>query len=219
MSEPATRRIAIARERLPRWITGFAERHGAPEPEVTIDGSVCILHAPDRATARIAVPFGPLVTGGRDDRSVIEGLVDHVLTDRRVGALLVRRGGFAVGVFDGTRLVDSKVGSSYVQSRTKAGGWSQQRYARRRGNQARQLYDRAADAAASVLLPVADDLEAVARGGDRAGVDAVLDDPRFREITKLVLPRIYPTEDPRLRVLEAFPEAYLAITIELNELA
>jgi hypothetical protein len=217
VSEPASRRIVIARQRLPRWITGFADRHG--RPEAALDETSCTLLAPDGATARILIPFGPLDADDHAAGSIVDRLVDHVLTDRRVGALLIRRGGFAVGVFDGTRLIDSKVGSSYVQSRTKAGGWSQQRYARRRGNQARQLYERAADAIASVLLPVADDLAAVAGGGDRAGVDAALDDPRLQMIKKLLLPRIFPTEDPRLRVLEAFPQTFLAITIELNELA
>ena len=36
----------------------------------------------------------------------------------------------------GATLESSKVDSSYVQGTTKAGGWSQQRYARRRANQA-----------------------------------------------------------------------------------
>ena len=84
-----------------------------------------------------------------------------------MGAILIRRGGFAVGIFDGPRLVASKVGSWYVQGKTKAGGWSQQRYARRRANQASQAYAEAADVVAMIILPRIDDLAAVVGGGDR----------------------------------------------------
>jgi hypothetical protein len=214
VASETTRRVVIPRERLSRWLSGFAERHG--RPETLINSDVCVLVAPDGAEARISIPFGPLAA---DDHPALDRLVDHVRADRRVGAVLVRRGGFAVGVFNGRELINSKVGSSYVQSRTKAGGWSQQRYARRRGNQARQLYDRAAEAVVSVLLPVVDDLVAVVGGGDHAGIEATLDGARLTKIKDLLLPRIYPTEDPRLRVLEAFPDQFLAITVELNDLA
>ena len=67
--------------------------------------------------------------------------------------MLVRRGGHAVGVFRGAELLASKVDSSYVQGTTKAGGWSQQRYARRRANQSRAAFADAATTAVRVLLP------------------------------------------------------------------
>ena len=53
------------------------------------------------------------------------------------GVLLVRKGGFAVARLAGSEVVASKVGQRHVQGRTKAGGQSQQRFARRRENQAR----------------------------------------------------------------------------------
>lgn len=168
-----------------------------------------IFTAPDGAEARVAVPFPPL----QGD------LVDHVHTDRRVGALLVRRGGYAIGIFRGAELITSKIGSGYVQGKTKAGGWSQQRYARRRDNQARQLYDRAAEQAERILLPEIDGLAAMITGGDRQGVAAVLETPRLKPIKDKALPRIFPTDDPRLKVLEAFPDQFLAVEIELNDLA
>lgn len=209
-----SRIITVGRDRLARWLETFAQRHGECASGC-VEDSVTVTAA-DGAQARVLVPFGPLPA---DDRPLLARLIEHVLVDRRIGAVLVRRGGFAVGVFEGPRLINSKVGSSYVQSRTKAGGWSQQRYARRRGNQAQQLYDRAADAVTSVLLPGVDDLVAVVGGGDRAGVEAALDEPRLQPIKQLLMPRIHPCEDPRLRVLEAFPQTFLAVGIELNELA
>jgi len=126
------RTVTVAAGRLEGWLAGFADRHGAPT--VSRGERVVELVGVDGAQARIEVPFPPL----RGE------LVAHVLRPRRIGVLLVRRHGHAVGVFDGTNLVASKVGSAYVQGGTKAGGWSQQRYARRRANQASAAFAQAA---------------------------------------------------------------------------
>ena len=69
----------------------------------------------------------------------------------RWGVLLVRKGGFAVARLAGAEMVEHKIGQRHVQGRTKAGGQSQQRFARRRDNQARQAYEAAADHAARIL--------------------------------------------------------------------
>ena len=199
-------------ERLAGWWERFEARHGptvaaATPTEVT-------LSAPDGAVAVLEVPFEPLADPGTP-RSVVE----HALGDRPVGALLVRRGGYAVGRFEGRRLVASKVGSGYVQGRTKAGGWSQQRYARRRANQASQAYAETADVVSTLLLPRAGELDALVGGGDAAGVQAVLDDHRLATLRPLLLPRVLPTPDPRLRVLEAFGDQLREVRIRLNALA
>ena len=124
------------------------------------------------------MPFPPL-------RGSLPGdLVAHALADRRVGVLLVRLGGYAAGVFDGTRLVASKVGSRQVHGRSAAGGQSQQRFARRREGQARQALAAAADTAAAVLLPAVSTLDAVVLGGDRRAVDEVLTDPRLAPLRR-----------------------------------
>ena len=106
-----------------------------------------------------------------------------------------------------------------MQGRTKAGGWSQQRYARRRDNQSAKAYAEAADVAARLLAPHAAALDAVVGGGDRAAVAAVLADPRLAALRPLLRPRVLPVPDPRLRVLEAFPAQFLAVEIALNALA
>ncbi len=200
-------------ERLAGWVSRFGERHGG-FVAVGLTDEVS-LTAPDGAQAEIDVPFPPLPRHG--DAVVV--LVDHVLTARQVGAILVRKGGYAVGVFDGSELLGSKVGSAYVQGKTKAGGWSQQRYARRRANQTEQAYAAAAEVVADLLLPRVDQLVAVFGGGDRVAVRAVLDDPRLWRLEALLLDPVLPTVDPRLRVLQAFPEQFRAVSIRLNALA
>lgn len=203
------------------WVAGFAARHG--EPSATLVTDEVKLTAADGAEAVIEVPFPPLDPGSPFDKltergGLIDALADHLREEHRVGAVLVRKGGYAVGLFDGSRLVESKVGSSYVQGKTKAGGWSQQRYARRRDNQSTKAYADAAHVTARVLAG-RDDLEAVFTGGDRPGLAAVLGDPRLQDLAALVKPRVFAVSDPRLRVLQAFPGQFLALQIRLNGLA
>ena len=128
MSAPAAgggRWVTPSPERLQRWLDGFAVRHGAVTRSST---DTCVrLEAEDGAVAEVEVPFPPL-TGG---------LVEHVLRDRRVGVLLVRLGGCACGVYDGPRLVASKIEVRQVHGRSSACGESPQRFARRREGQVR----------------------------------------------------------------------------------
>ncbi|MCU1690800.1 MAG: hypothetical protein JWN20_2728 [Jatrophihabitantaceae bacterium] len=211
-------------ERLGRWIDGFAQRHGGLS--VVRGPEVVHLAGPDGAQAWITVPFPPLVPGssgpalGDGPRELaydpVDDLIAHVVRPRRIGVILVRRGGHASGVFEGPALLSSKVGSRYVQGTTKAGGWSQQRYARRRANQSRAAFDDAADEAVRIVLPHAASLDAVVTGGDRGGVDAVLADPRLAPLRALVTGPLMGVADPRLRVLEASPALFLAVAIALD---
>ncbi|HEY2043587.1 MAG TPA: acVLRF1 family peptidyl-tRNA hydrolase [Jatrophihabitans sp.] len=202
------RQVTVGPARLARWIDGFADRHGAID--TASDGKQVVLVGSDESTAWIEVPFPPLhIEGGR----TLTSLQTHVVRDRRVGVLLVRRGGYAAGVFMGRKLISSKVGSGYVQGGTKAGGWSQQRFARRRENQARAAFGAAADVAARILLPEVASLEVVVCGGDRAAVDAVLADPRLKGVAAKVAAPWLAVPDPRLKVLQATPEGFLAVRI------
>jgi VLRF1 release factor-like protein len=214
-SRPAAgggRWVDVAAERLERFLAGFAERHG--NVSVTVTAEVVRVVAADGATAECEVPFPPLL---EDASAAYGGLVAHVLRDRRVGVLLVRRGGFAAGVFDGVRLAASKVGSRHVQGRTAAGGWSQQRFARRREGQTRVAISAAADVAAAVLLPHCDGMAAVVAGGDRAACDEALRDPRLAPLIPLLAPRRLDVPEPRMRVLESTPAAFRSVRVRLND--
>lgn len=163
----------------------------------------------DGAVAEVQVPFGPLAELSRD------GLVAHVAEERRLGLLLVRRGGYGAGVFVGGKLVDSKVGSRHVQGTTKAGGWSQQRFARRRDNQAREAFNAATEVAVRILAPAK--LDALVTGGDRKAIDTVLEDPRLKELRALVRPPFLGVADPKQKVLEQAGADARAIRIELTD--
>lgn len=203
MPPPDARKVTVAAGRLRGWLAGFAQRHGAVS--VVVDADTVALTGADEARAWIEIPFPPLVGE----------LADHVERTRRIGVLLVRRGGQAAGVFEGSTLVASKVDSSYVQGTTKAGGWSQQRYARRRANQSRAAFADAAEIAVRILLPEVRSLDAAVCGGDRQAVDAVLADRRLAPVAALVTGPLLAVPDPRRKVLEATPEQFLAVRIAL----
>src|SRR5438067_6647557 len=115
-------------------------------------------------------PFG-LAHEGEYDVVQLEPLFEALAADHVVAALLVRLGGYAVGVFDGERLVASKVGSRFVKGRHKKGGSSSGRFSRRREEQARALIEAAADTAVRVLDPWRDRVEFAALGGARRAVE------------------------------------------------
>ena len=205
--------IAVAPERLDRWLTGFVERHGEsgwvlPDGVVTVSGA-------DGTTACCHPPFPPLLT---DPTLPYGGLLAHALSDRRVAVLLVRRGGHAAGIFEGAALIASKVGSRHVQGRTAAGGWSQHRFARRRDGQTHLALGAAADVAARVLVdeavPAVDHL---VTGGDKRLIAQVLEDPRLAGLRRLVTDRVLDVPDPKLTVLRATPAAFRAVHILVRD--
>ncbi|MGZ4632359.1 MAG: acVLRF1 family peptidyl-tRNA hydrolase [Actinomycetes bacterium] len=204
--------VDVAPERLERWLAGFAQRHG----DVTCApgaGTVAVTAA-DGALAEVAVPFPPLAV---DTAAPWGGLVEHVLEVRTVGVLLVRLGGHAAGVFRGDQLLASKVGSRHVQGRSAAGGWSQQRFARRREGQAKVALSAATEVAVEVLLPAAASLQALVLGGDRRSAAAVLEDPRLTRLRALVVEPHLDVPDPRRRVLEQTPALFRAVHIRIVE--
>ncbi|WP_166346029.1 acVLRF1 family peptidyl-tRNA hydrolase [Phytoactinopolyspora limicola] len=207
-----TRHIVVSPERMERWLVGFTERHGPVTHGATPDAVT--IHAADGAQAQCQVPFGPLDI---DADAPYSGLLAHVRRTRRVGVLLVRRGGHAAGIFDGSTLVESKVGSRHVQGRTAAGGQSQQRFARRREKQAREAFAAAADIAARIILPHVRDLDAMVCGGDRTATRQVLSDPRLTPLNELVVSPHIDVPDPKLAVLRRTPDMFRAVRISLTE--
>jgi Actinobacteria/chloroflexi VLRF1 release factor len=145
-----------------------------------------------------------------------EPLLDELARDRLVAVVLIRLGGYAVGVLDGERIAASKVGSRFVKGRHKKGGSSSNRFRRRRQEQERELVDAAADEAARVLVPWRERVERVALGGDRSAVSRVLASRAdLAWVQPLALERFFDVPEPRLRVLEELPyQLYAAKVVE-----
>jgi Actinobacteria/chloroflexi VLRF1 release factor len=161
-------------------------------------------------TITVTPPFG-LAHAREYERVELGPLFEALDEDHLVAALLVRLGGYAVGVLEGERLVASKVGTRFVKGKHKKGGSSANRFRRRRDEQARALIEAATETAARVLEPWRGRVEHVALGGDRAAVRQVLADPRLAWLEAKALQRFFRVHDPRQRDLERLPyELYAA---------
>jgi len=205
------RRLGVAPERLGRWLDGVAERHGV-FAEVTLDGDAVRITCADTTTVVLRAPFswtpGP---------ALLSSFTAAAREPRRAAVLLVRRGRWAVGVFHGADLVVSKVDARQVQGRTAAGGWSQQRFARRRSNQTDAVVEHAVETAVRVLLPHAGSVAALFPGGDRGLVDDVLADPRLRPLAALRRGPALDVGDPTKAVLLETPNQFRAVAVHITE--
>ncbi len=103
-----------------------------------------------------------------------------------------------------------------MQGKTKAGGWSQQRYARRRAQQADGLLEAVEAAVREVLAGTSGP---VVLGGDRALLDRLLSSLGDTDVPSRVSPRRLDVPDPRLAVLRQAVVDAGAVEIDLNELA
>jgi hypothetical protein len=221
--------VEISPARGSGWFGRFAERHqGIRHTELT-DHQVTVV-AEDGSTAVVDVPFAPLrlVDGARLDWRpgepplsrpglAVDDLIAHLLVPRRIGLLLVRLGGHSAGVAESGRVLVSATDRKQVHGRSKAGGWSQQRFARRREGQAREALRAAADDAVRVLVPRLPELVAVVLGGDRRALETLREDPRLAGVFALAQPRVLDVPEPRRTVLDDAAERARAMRILVTE--
>ena len=198
--------VLVPRQRVVRWFGNFETRHGAAHLTVA-DGELCG-RAQDGSSFSAQLPFGRAYGGPAD----VASFGADCEPPSTWGILLVRKGGFAVARLAGDAIVESKVGQRHVQGRTAAGGQSQQRFARRRDNQARAAYEAAADHAARIVgtVPV------LVAGGDHAAVTAVLEDARLSRLAKSVVGGFLTVPDPRRRVLESAIVEACSVRLEVE---
>lgn len=202
--------VLVPLERWTRWVDNFEAGHG-PTTYGVIDGALTGV-AEDGSTVAARLPFAASYDGPAGPEGPA-GLAAAWAVPDDWGVLLVRKGGFAVARLAGLTTTGSKTGQRHVQGRTKAGGQSQQRFARRRDNQARQAYEAAADHAARILGSLARVGGPLVVGGDRAAVEEVLADPRLRGL-EVVEPWL-PVPDPRRAVLEQAVADATAFRVEV----
>ncbi len=142
-----------------------------------------------------------------------------------LGLVLVRRRGYAAGLAHADRLAAAKVGSRHIQGRTAAGGWSQQRYARRRANQTDELVGAVVRHVRRVVLGEGPDAPGgvsgipagLVVGGDRALVREVLGDPALAALARLPRRELPDLPDPSRAVLETALRRARAYRVELTE--
>jgi peptide subunit release factor 1 (eRF1) len=79
------------------------------------------------------------ISEGKLDPSLLHQAIDQKYL---VGVVMVTWGWYALGMFDGGNLVESKVGTGYIHKRHKKGGRSQKRFARRTEEQKKDFMRR-----------------------------------------------------------------------------
>ena len=188
---------------------------GEPGASLYTDGEAVFTRADE--VLRVAPPFG-MAFEATYEQVRVGPLVEELERDRRVAVLLVRLGGYAVGVLEGERIVVSKVGTRLVHARHRAGGSSANRFRRRRDNEVHALHQAAAEHAARVLGPHLASVEAAALGGDREAVRlTIAESPALAVLERIALPRFFTVPDPRLRVLQALPFDLYAARVTATE--
>ena len=212
----SSRLVEVPAERLAGWAARFAAAHGGADVQAGPDAVRLV--AADGSHAELEVPWPPLPPAeGPTAQDPVEALAAHAGAPRTALVVLVRRGGWAVGTSVAGELTDHTTGTRYVQSRTAAGGWSQQRYARRRTGQAAVLAGAAADAVVKVLARSAPAPQVLVRGGDRLLVAEVLSDPRLAAVAALPASPLLDVPDPRLDVLAAAAGRARAVRVRVEQ--
>lgn len=197
------RRVEVSPTRLPGWLNRFGATHGGI---VSIEGAPesTLVRGADGASAELLVPFGPMKQASAEATrpEPVEALLAHLEDLGDIAMILVRERAYSIGVSRDGAVITSSTDTRYVQSRTAAGGWSQQRYARRRGNQRRDSYRAAADTAHRVLTDFRPSVAALVVGGDRAAITAVLADRRLAWLQSLPRRSFADIAEPRRAVLD-----------------
>lgn len=196
----ATQRTAhIPAERLVGWVERFSAAHrGLASTDDTDDGVLVRLF--DGATALITPPWPD---DGRPGRGA--GLVERVASlaaqERRLGIILVRRGGYGVGVAVAGKLVAAKVGTASARSRG--------------GDQGKAVAERAATEAARVFA--GHTFEYLATGGDKALVEFVLAAPALRPVAGRPRLAPLPVADPKMAVLQKAAADFCSVRVVITE--
>lgn len=256
MNRGDARRVEVAPGRLDGWVERFAASHGevawsldrgtSPSSWVgrATDGSWARLQGWGEATATCGddrpdrpSPDRPPPDRSSPDRPSPDPAGAWAAPPGPLLVLLIRRGGYAVAVASPAgELVRHKVGTRHVQSRTAAGGWSQQRFARRRGNQADALVEAVVGHARQLVegepggaevrggggapvLTARQGVEALVLGGDRTLAAEVLEELATGPLTTLDgLPRreLWDLPDPRRAVLDEALRRAVAVRVEVH---
>lgn len=124
-------------------------------------------------------------------------------SDFTVGLVLLRLGAYAVGVFQGEKLVGSKVGTGLVHARHRQGGSSQARFARHREKQAEVFFSRVCAHMREQMESYLDRLDYMVYGGDKFTIQAFRKQCAFSELfAGRVLPCRLDVRYPKQAALE-----------------
>ena len=176
--------VEVEPERLPKWVANFAARNGGIANHHA-EGDAWTIESNEGTSASVVwtladgLPADWLLDD--DPVKAAEHLRDYALEPRIIAVLLARKSAYSVGIIKDGRIAASKTDTAYVQGKTKAGGQSQQRFARRREGQAKAAEKRAREAVFAVLGNA--EYDALVTAGP---VEGILEDPRLTKLRAAV---------------------------------
>jgi|SRR5579883_1623647 len=171
-----------------------------------------VFAGPSRFVA-VSPPF-PVGAPYRAEGYRTEPLRQNAQQHYRLGAVLVRYGGYAIGVVEDGRLVAARNDSRFVKNRHRKGGQSQRRFERIREKQIHELFAHCCEDATALLESWRGRLDWLAYGGDAHTVQAFLKAcAPLRDFPARVLPRFFSVPEPRHETLERLPELIASTTV------
>jgi hypothetical protein len=162
--------------------------------------------------AHLVIPPFPVEAAEERDGWHTGPLLSLLDKPRRVLVVLLRMGGFAIGMFEGERLMSSKVDAPFVKGRHRQGGSSSGRFARRREGQERMLFDKACEVLRAQVEGYHSPPQHLVLGGDRLTLQAFEKRcPYLSRFRSIRLDRVLvDIPDPRLAVLQDAPRLFYA---------
>ena len=206
-SATGVRQVRLAPTKVAHWVDGFFSNHG--QGTATQSGQGIELGAPDGWRACLTTRWPDWAGGDLADFTAF------VSKPRDFGIVLVRRASCAVALVKGGKIVAHRTLRNYVQGRTKAGGWSQQRFQRRRANQSSKASQKAVSAADEVIDT--NKLVALVIGGDKVMVENVLADGRLKrlaKITRIWVPGHVP--NPNFSIVSQVAAEIVKVDVEIH---
>lgn len=134
----------------------------------------------------------------------VEPLRALLQQDLTVALILLRLGAYAVGVFQGEKLMSSKVGTGLVHSRHKKGGSSAHRFERHREKQIEYFFTRVCHHVEERLEPYLQQLDYVIYGGERHTLLSFRKQCHFlQQLDERTLGTLLNVREPKQAALEA----------------
>jgi len=136
-----------------------------------------------------------------------------------VALILIRLGAYAIGIFEGDKLLSSKVGTGLVHSRHKKGGSSARRFERHREKQMETFFTRICERAREQLEPYVNILNYLVYGGERNTVNSFRQQCRFLRLTDdRTVEQLLNVREPRQASLEAaISDVWSSMVIQFSE--
>jgi hypothetical protein len=148
----------------------------------------------------------------------LKPLKNILIPDRMIALILVRLNRYGIGLFKGTSLLSSKVGTGLIHSRHKKGGSSQHRYERHREKQIEYFFTRACIRTREQIEPYLKILDGVCYGGEHNTVQEFVGQCKFvQKLEDIRMDKLLDIREPKQETLKAaIEQVYCSKVIKLE---